>query len=120
MPPPMREDTRRRLERAIWMRRLKIASGVLGLLAFMGLGFWYTGLDASQTTRKVPGVVTAVGPFNGTSSIMVEQGLAVDVKLDDGRSAHVLALKTTDPKVGDHVEIAEHTHGTGRVTFTWK
>jgi hypothetical protein len=42
------------------------------------------------------------------------------VKLDDGRLAHVMVLKTTDPHIGDHVQIAEHVHGTGRVTFTWK
>jgi hypothetical protein len=29
-------------------------------------------------------------------------------------------LKTTDPHVGDNVEVAEHVHGSGRVTFSWK
>jgi hypothetical protein len=51
---------------------------------------------------------------------MIENGLSVDVALEDGRHVHVLALKTTDPHVGDRVEIAELVHGTGRVTYSWK
>lgn len=116
----MREDTRKRLERVIRMRRLKIAGAGLAGAALMGLGFWLTGLEASVETRHLPGVVTAIGPYHGNSSLAIEQGLSVDVKLDDGRTAQVLALKSTNPHVGDHVEVAEHKHGTGRVTYTWK
>jgi hypothetical protein len=31
-----------------------------------------------------------------------------------------LVLRTTDPHVGDHVQITEHRHETGRVTYSWK
>jgi hypothetical protein len=58
--------------------------------------------------------------LNGSSTKAIEDGLAVDVKLEDGRVVHVMALKTTDPHIGDHIEIAEHIHGTGRITFSWK
>jgi hypothetical protein len=102
------------------MRRLKIVGGALGLAAMMGAGFWFEGLDASVETRQVPGTVTAIGPYVGKNSLAVEQGLTVDVKLEDGRLAHVMALKTTDPHVGQHVEIAEHKHGSGRTEFSWR
>ena len=116
----MREETRRRLERQLWMQRLKWVGGGLAVALVMGIGFWFTGLDASVETRHVAGVVKSVGPLNGTSTQGVEEGLAVDVTLDDGRLAHVMVLKTSEPHVGDHVQIAEHIHGTGRTTFSWK
>jgi hypothetical protein len=81
---------------------------------------WFTGLDASVEIKHIPGVVQSVGPLSGTSTKSIEDGLAVDVKLEDGRLVHVMALKTTDPHVGDHIQVAEHIHGTGRITFTWK
>jgi hypothetical protein len=116
----MRDETRRRLNRQLFVERLKwIAAGV-GVLGCVAAGLWVTGLDANVETRHIAGVVEAVGPLVGAKSIAIEEGLAVDVKLADGRMAHVMALKKTDPKVGDRVEVAEHIHGTGRVTFTWK
>jgi hypothetical protein len=65
-------------------------------------------------------VVTGIGPFSVPGATGKADGLSVDVDLDDGRRARVVAVKTTHPKVGDHVEIAEHIHATGRHTFTWK
>ena len=116
----MREDLRRQLEREVRLQWLKRAGGVAAVLAGLVAAFWFEGLDASVTTRKVPGTVTAVGPYNGKSSLTVEQGLTVDVRLDDGRAAQVLVGKSTAPHVGDAVEIAEHRHGTGRTDFTWR
>lgn len=116
----MRDETRRRLDRQLALQRLKWVGAGLALLAFIAGGLWFTGLDATVTTRHVPGVVEAIGPIVGGSTQMIENGLQVDVKLEDGPRVHVLVLKTTDPHVGDHVEIAEHVHGTGRVTYSWK
>jgi hypothetical protein len=116
----MREETRRKLERQLWMQRLKWIGGGLALATVMGIGFWFTGLDASVETRHVAGVVKSIGPLNGGSTKSVEEGLSVDVTLDDGRLAHVMVLKTSEPHIGDHVQIAEHIHGTGRTTFSWK
>ena len=116
----MREDTRRRLERALFMQGLKwVGAGLAGILA-IAAGLYLTGLDASVETHHVPGTIATVGPLNGTSSVAIEEGLAVDVKLDTGKLVHVMVLKTHEPHVGDKVEIAEHRHGTGRVTYSWK
>jgi hypothetical protein len=116
----MRDETRRRLERQLWWQRAKWAAAGVGALGLMAGGFWATGLDASVETHNVAGVVEAIGPLVGKTTRAIEDGLAVDVKLDDGRLVHVMALKTTDPHVGDHVKVAEHVHGTGRVTYSWK
>ena len=116
----MREETRRRLERQLWLDRAKWTGAGLGVLALIGAGMWFTGLDASVEIKHLPGVVQSVGPLSGTSTKSIEDGLAVDVKLEDGRVVHVMALKATDPHVGDHIQVAEHIHGTGRITFTWK
>jgi hypothetical protein len=102
------------------MQRLKWIGGGLAVLLVISAGFWLTGLDANVETRHVAGVVEYVGPLSGTNTKSIEEGLAVDVKLADGRLAHVMALKTTNPRVGDHVEVAEHIHGSGRVTFSWR
>ncbi|MFA5951366.1 MAG: hypothetical protein WC807_13895 [Hyphomicrobium sp.] len=116
----MREATRLRLERKLWLEKLKWLGAGLGIVAIAAGMFWYTGLDASVETRQVAGTIETIGPLTGSSTKAIEEGLAVDVRLDDGRHARVMALKTRNPKAGDHVQIAEHVHGTGRVTFTWK
>ena len=116
----MREETKRRLERALLLQRLKWIGGGLAIILAVSAGIWLTGLDASVQSNRVPGVVQSVGLLNGTSTQAVEAGLAVDVKLDDGRIAHVMVLKATGPHVGDQVQITEHIHGTGRHTFSWR
>lgn len=116
----MREETRRRLERQLWWQRANWAAAGVGVLAVVAGGMWATGLDATVETHQVPGVVAAVGPLVAKSTKAIEEGLSVDVKLDDGRLVHVMAYKKTDPHIGDHVQVAEHRHGTGRVTYSWK
>jgi hypothetical protein len=116
----MREATRQRLERALRMRRLRFAGTGAAMALAVGVGAWWTGLDSNVETHQVPGVVTTVGPLHGATAKAMEEGLAVDVKLDDGRVAHVTALKARNPHVGDRVEIVEHIHGTGRHTFSWE
>jgi hypothetical protein len=117
----MREETRRKLERALWIERLKkIGIGVLAAIA-IGAYFVYEDYDARIDNVRVPGKVTFVGPLNIKNTQMVEQGLSVEVALDNGgRLVNVVAMKTTDPHVGDHIEITEHRHHTGRVTYSWK
>jgi hypothetical protein len=87
----------------------------------MAVGFWFEGCDAAVETKPVAGVVECVGPLIGKyKAIVVENNLQVDVKLNDGRVAHVMATREQSPKIGDHIQIAEHIHGTGRHTFSWK
>lgn len=116
----MREETRKKLERALWMRRLKwLGAGLAAAVAMAGV-FMLESLDMTVENRPVHGVVERVGPLLGVGFKAATQGLSVDVKLDDGRRVNVMALKTTNPHAGDNVQIAEHVHGTGRVTYSWK
>lgn len=116
----MREETRRRFERQIYKRWF--IRGGIGLFALLIVSFfiWFEGLDAHVEKRQVSGVVEKVAPVSGINTQFIQNGLAVDVKLDDGRIAHVLVLKTSNPEVGMHVLITEHIHGTGRSSYSWK
>ena len=116
----MREETKRRLERALWLRRAKWAGVGAAVVAAFALLFMVEGMDATVARTPVHGVVTKVGPLNGTSFKAAAQGLSVDVRLDSGHMVTVMALRTTNPHVGDDVNISEHRHGTGRVTYSWK
>ncbi len=116
----MRSTTKAKLDHAIrlqWLKRAGVAAGVLVLIAG---GLWYTGLDASVHNKSVKGVIETIAPAAGMTSQVVETAVSVSIKLLDGREAKVIALKTSEPKVGQTVEIMEHIHGTGRSTFSWK
>ena len=116
----MREEIRRKFDRQLRIARLKKAALGVAAAAVIAGGLWFAGLDASIETHRVAGVVEAVGPIVGGSSVATEHGLSVGVLLNDGRHVNVTASKTTDPHVGDPVNIAEHVHGTGRVTYSWR
>ncbi len=116
----MRVETRSKLDRVLFMRKVKWTLAGVGVALLLGAGLYLSGLDASVEDRRLAGVVEKVGAYNGSNNMGVQNGLAVDVKLDDGRAAHVLVLKTTAPQVGERVEVTEHHHGSGRTTFSWK
>ena len=116
----MRDETRRKLEKMLWRERLKKAA--LGAVALVAIAayFVYEDYDEHVDNVRVPATIPAVAPLNIKSTRLVEEGLSVEVALLDGRRVNVMALKTTNPHVGDHVEIMEHRHHTGRITYTWK
>ncbi len=116
----MRAETKRKLERALWLDRGKKAGIGVAVLAVVGLLFLYEDYDAHTDNIRVPATVMSIGPLNTNSTKMVENGLSVDVKLDGGKHINVFVLKTSDPHVGDHVQITEHRHRTGRITYSWK
>jgi hypothetical protein len=89
----MREETKRRLERALLVQRLKWIAAGAGLAAVLAGLLLLTGLDADVEKRHVAGVVEHVAPAAARTA---QNGLAVDVVLEDGRRVQVLALKTTD------------------------
>lgn len=116
----MREETRRKLERQLWLERAKKIGMGVAVLAIIGALFVYKDYDSHIDKEPVPGTIVAVGPLNTNSTKMVENGLSVDVKLDTGRLVNVYVLKTTHPYVGEHVNIMAHRHHTGRTTYSWK
>lgn len=117
----MREDTRRRLERTLLLQRVKLIGGAAAVALGVAGVFWLQDKDASVETRKVAGVVEYVGPPKGQlKPIATTVSVEIDVKLDDGRIAQMLAAKDKSLKIGDRVEIAERVHGTGRHSFSWQ
>jgi len=116
----MREETRLKLERQIWLQRAKKIGIGLGAAAVIGLFFLYEDYDAHVDNVRVPATVVSIGPLNTTNTQAIENGLSVDVALENGHRVNVMVLKATDPHVGDHVQITEHRHRTGRLTYSWK
>ena len=118
----MSDDTRRRLNQAIWMDRAKKAGIGLAILAAIGLFMAYQSLDMAVDNRQVAGVIETVEPLVAPSSsgTTPATGLTLSVKLDDGRHVRVIAKKERDPHAGDRIDVVEHHHGTGRVTHSLK
>ena len=114
----MREETKKRLERAIWTERAKKAGIVAVILAAMGMAFGYQNLDLQVTNSNVTGTVQEIDPL--VSKTNSADGETVVVKLDDGQLVSVLALKSRNIKAGDKIEVIRHHHATGRVTHTLK
>jgi hypothetical protein len=115
----MREETKRRLEQVLWRERAKKVALAAAALGAVGLVFVYEDYETQVENIRVPGTVLSVGPVHARNTMLIQNDLSVDVALENGRHVRVLALKSTDPHVGDHVQITEHRHRTGRVTYSW-
>ncbi|MGH8337129.1 MAG: hypothetical protein ACRETL_10000 [Gammaproteobacteria bacterium] len=113
----MRAETKQRLERAIFLQRLKWVGAAAASILVMAGVFAYISADASVQNVRVPATITSVGLIPGKN---VQRGLLVGVRLTDGRLVNVLVNQITDPQVGQKVEITEHQHSTGRRNYSWK
>lgn len=119
----MSEDTRRRLNQALWRERLKKIGIGLGILAVISAYIFYQNLDLAVDNTQVAGVIETVEPYTApTPAANLSQGPAVTVgvKLEDGEHVRVIAYKSRDPKVGEKIDIMRHHHHTGRVTYSMK
>jgi hypothetical protein len=114
----LREETRKRLERALWIDRAKKLGIGLGILAAIGLAFSYEELDLKVANKDVAGTVTDLEPL--VSKQDAADGENVIVRLDGGQLVRVLAYKSRNLKIGDKIQVVEHHHATGRVTHTLK
>jgi hypothetical protein len=118
----MREETRKRLSRALLMQKLKWGGVAVVAVAALAVGFYMKNLDATvESTKPVAGTVVYVGPLAGKfRAVVAENNLQVDVKLDDARVAHLMVPRDKAPHIGDHLNIAEKIHGSGRHSFAWQ
>lgn len=112
----MREDTRKKLNRMLWIERAKMAGVGLAILAAIGLVFGYETFDLKVTNTTVNGVVTGIEPL--ISKTNSANGETVLVKLDDGELVRVLAYKSRALKIGDRIDVIAHRHATGRTTHS--
>ena len=113
----MRIETKRRLERAIWMQRAKWVGVGLAICVGMAGVFTWISADSAVENVRVPATVISVRPLPTKNT---QSGLLVDVTLEGGRILELTVNQITDPKVGQKVEITEHRHSTGRKTYSWK
>jgi hypothetical protein len=118
----MREETRKRLDRELMRSKLKWAAAAVAVAAIAAGAFYAENLDGTiVATKAIDGTVIYVGPLAGKyKTVVAEKNVQVDVKLDGTRVAHLLTPRDASPKVGDHVTIADHVHGSGRHTYAWK
>lgn len=112
----MRHETRLKIDRAIRRRRMKMAAAIAAAVAVLGGLMWLVDLDTHETRTRVAGTIESVTTPAQKGAM---DGLDVAVKLDDGRHVRVLTLRSRDPHVGDHIEVTEHRHASGRTTFTF-
>lgn len=116
----MREETRKRLNRALWIERAQYAGIGLAVVTVIGLVAGLETLDLKVTDTNIAGVVQEIDPLVAKSSAAALDGETVVVKLDDGELVRVLALKSRGLKTGDRIDVVAHYHATGRVTHTLK
>ncbi|MCB1527678.1 MAG: hypothetical protein KDJ45_08255 [Hyphomicrobiaceae bacterium] len=112
---PMRYELRQELDRAIRVRRLRMAAIAIAVLGLVASGFALIDVESHETRIRLGGTIDDVHNFAGKGAM---DGLEVGVKLEDGRHIRVLSLKSRHPQVGDLIEITEHRHPSGRTVFT--
>ncbi|MEQ1718920.1 MAG: hypothetical protein ABL907_23540 [Hyphomicrobium sp.] len=122
MSETMREETRRKLNRAIWRERAKYAGMGVAILAAIGLYMGYQSLDLAVVKSPVAGVIETIEPLIAPNVVPTgtSDGVTLGVKLDSGGHVRVIAYKSRHPHVGDRIDVIENRHGTGRVTHTLK
>ncbi|MBS0241331.1 MAG: hypothetical protein JSS20_04085 [Proteobacteria bacterium] len=83
---------------------------------------YWRNLDASVAASSMhQGIVSYVGPLQGRYQFLNARGnVQVDVTLDDKRVAHLTIATEKAPRVGDHLDVAEKIHGSGRHSFAWR
>lgn len=112
----MREDTKQRLERAIWLQRGKWVAMGLAVVVFLAGIMTFIARNAAQVQVRVPATVVSVSPAPTSDG---PADLIVMVKLADGKPMRVIASNKANPKVGAQVEITEHQFANGNRTYTW-
>lgn len=114
----MRHETKVKFDRLLRRQRLRRIGIVVAAVSAIGLALAFEDLDAHVENVRIGGQIDAVAPLVSKSAATAD-GLTIGVRLDDGRHIQVVAYKSRDPHVGDHIEVTEHRHWSGRVTHTY-
>ena len=92
----------------------------LAILAAIGAIMAYQTYDLSETKTQVGGTVTAFEPLVTKSVTAATDGVKAEVRLDSGQLITIFALKSRGLKVGDHIEVTAHNHGSGRLNYSFQ
>ena len=93
----MREETRRKLERALWLDRAKKIGIAVAIWRLSPSFFFYEDYDSHVDNVRVPATVVSIGPLNTTNTQAIEKGLSVDVELANGRHVRRHGLEDDRP-----------------------
>ncbi len=114
----MKADVKKRLDRLIFMQRLKytlVATGViiavLGVLLFVGYEQTIR-IDKVVATTSIGGTVTQAKPGAGRKG-----GFRLKVSLDDGRSVGAVSFLPGFPFKGERLSLNEIVHKSGKKDF---
>jgi hypothetical protein len=122
----MRAETSKKLDRLLVRRRFANITAVVGVVAVVGGLFVLQDVlrqrsaDDPVVARVLLGGTVTQWRYAQTRQSGGSQLITVHVRLDDGRE--VDAGTTTHPaaKVGEHIEVTERRHASGRVAHVWE
>ncbi len=114
----MKADVKKRLDRLIFMQRLKytlvatgVAIAVLGFLFFVGYEQTIR-MDKVVATTNIDGTITQIKPGSGRKG-----GFRLKVSLDDGRSVGAVSFLPGFPFKGERLTLNEIIHKSGKKDF---
>ncbi len=116
MRAQMRQETMRKLQRELWLRRMRWVGVAVIAAAFIVAGMYWVNLDSEVDNAKLPGTVDLVERFVPPKG--GKPGWRVGVQLKDGRHVFVLANEDKVIHSGEPIVVTEHHHHTGRTTFS--
>lgn len=114
----MTPEQKRKLERMIWMQRLKVLVPSVALVLLLGgVYVWvmaekFSQVDVTTRTHLVAGTVTETPRLTGRRG-----GFLVHVRLPDGEEVDAASRLPQPPHAGEHVELRAASHKSGRVTY---
>jgi hypothetical protein len=112
----MRSETRRRLDRLVWQRRVSIGSVIaLSTVLFGALYLYINWTDPVLERRIISGTVTN---WMREQTDLGAGALGVWVTLNDGRDVMIRQAPPGIPRHGP-AEIEERHHKSGRKSYLW-
>jgi hypothetical protein len=111
-------EQKRKLERMIWMQRLKVlVPSVAVVLVLGGVYVWVMAekiaqVDAVTDTHTVSGMVEGMPRLTGRRG-----AFQFHVRLQDGSEVDVASRLPQPPHDGERVELRASDHKSGRVTY---
>lgn len=114
----MRPDMARKLQRAIWMNRLKAygPTVLFVMVCVIAGGFWFNSRLASGDPTV--SVVQTAGTVQATTRVASRAAIyIVHVKLDDGKEVDADSTLAVIPVANERVALNQARHASGKTTY---
>jgi hypothetical protein len=119
----MREETRRRLERQLWISRLKQGAMALAgaaVLAGLIVLAYSKNRDDPLVAEQTVGGTVKFWTFTGRQSAQGNTLISLTVHLDSGRDVQAGSSTHASATQGEHIDLNERRYQSGRLTYVWK